>query len=83
MSLGNWLSWQRMKSRFWGRAALVFLALLVLLNFLFLHPHHPHFGTEKIPGFWAVFGLGWALVLIFVMKRIVAPIIGMDEDKYE
>ena len=57
------------------------LALLVILN-LFIQPHHPHFGVDAIPGFWAVFGLGVGLVMVYVMKRIVQPLIVRSEDYY-
>jgi hypothetical protein len=80
--LGNWLSWQRVNSGRWGRLALAFLALTLLLN-LVLHPHHPHFEAERIPGFWALFGLVFAVVLAFLMKKVVGKIIGMPEDFYQ
>ena len=57
------------------------LALLLLLN-LFIQPHHPHFGVDKYPWFWAFFGLGVGLTMIFVMKRIIQPLIVRKEDYY-
>jgi len=81
--LGNWLSWQRLRAKTWGRLALVFLALLVAANALFLHPRHPHFSLEAIPGFWAGFGLFFALAMILVLKKAVAKIIGVSEDFYD
>ena len=80
---GNWLEWQRMRSRKWGLAAAVFLGLLVLLNVAVLHPHHPHFDLERIPGFWALFGLGVCAVMILVMKGFVGKILGVSEDFYD
>ena len=38
------------------------LGVLVLLN-VFIHPHDPHFGLDKLPGFWALFGLAGAVLL--------------------
>lgn len=81
--LGNWLSWQRMRAKAWGRLALGFLALLVASNLFLLHAHHPHFGLEAIPGFWAGFGLFFALAMILVLKKVVAHIIGVPEDFYD
>lgn len=68
-----------------GRLRLLFfisLAVLVLLN-LFILPHHPHFGLEKIPGFWALFGLAGAVILARVAKGAAHTFLGKDEDYYE
>jgi hypothetical protein len=58
------------------------LALLVVLN-LFITPHHPHFGLEKIPGFWALFGLLGAVILAKGAKGAAHGFLGKDEDFYE
>jgi hypothetical protein len=58
------------------------LGLLVVLN-LFITPHHPHFGLEKIPGFWALFGLLGALILAKGAKGAAHTFLGKDEDYYE
>jgi hypothetical protein len=58
------------------------LAVLVVLNF-FIKPYHPHISLETYPGFWAVFGFVLAVVMAFVMKRIVAPLIGVPEDIHD
>ena len=39
------------------------LGLLVALN-LFITPHDPHFGLDQFPGFWALFGLLGAVILV-------------------
>ena len=57
------------------------MALLLFLN-LFIHPHHPHFVVDAYFGFWAVFSLVVGVVMIFVMKRIVQPLIVRKEDYY-
>jgi hypothetical protein len=59
----------------------VSLALLVVLN-LFILPHHPHFGLEKIPGFWALFGLVGTIVLARLAKGAAHTFLGKDEDYY-
>lgn len=81
--IGNWLSWQRLHTRFWGRVALAFLAILVLLNVAVLRPPHPHFALESFPGFWAGFGLVFALAMILALKKVVAKIIGVSEDFHD
>ncbi len=58
------------------------LAVMLVLNFLILPPH-PHFGAEKIPGFWAVFGLGVAVALARLAKGAAHTFLGKDVDFYE
>ncbi len=60
----------------------VVLAVMVVLNFLILPPH-PHFGAEKIPGFWAVFGLGVAVALARLAKGAAHTFLGKEVDFYE
>jgi hypothetical protein len=57
------------------------LALLLFLN-IFIHPHHPHFVVDAYWGFWAVFGLGVGVIMVYVMKRIIQPLIVRKEDYY-
>lgn len=57
------------------------LGLLLLLN-LFIWPDHPHFGVDIIPWFWAAFGLGVGLAMVYVVKRIIQPLIVRKEDYY-
>jgi|GEM_PF-1415574 len=57
------------------------LGFLLILN-IFIQPHHPHFGVDAYWGFWAVFGLGVGVVMIYVMKRIIQPLIVRKEDYY-
>ncbi len=58
------------------------LGLLVVSNF-FILPDHPHFGVEKIPGFWAVFGTAVGVLFVLFLKKVVFPLIGKSEDFYE
>ncbi len=60
----------------------VALGLLVLLN-VFIHPHHPHFGLEAIPGFWGLFGLAGAVILGKGAKGLAHTVLGQDENYYE
>ena len=57
------------------------LGFLLLLN-IFIRPEHPHFVVDAYWGFWAVFGLGVGCLMVFVMKRIVQPLIVRKEDYY-
>ena len=57
------------------------LAFLMFLN-IFIHPHHPHFVIDIVPWFWAVFGLGVGVIMVFVMKKKIQPLIVRKEDYY-
>ncbi|MBF0527745.1 MAG: hypothetical protein HQK55_00460 [Deltaproteobacteria bacterium] len=63
-------------------AMLVCLGVLVGLN-LIVHPHHPHFELEKLPGFWAVFGLVGAILLTKIAKGAAHTFLGKPENFYE
>lgn len=80
--LGDWFDRQRNNWKAWRAALLVLLAVLVGLNF-FIHPHHPHFGIDKYPGFWAVFGVVVGYVMVIIMKTVIQPIISREEDFYD
>jgi hypothetical protein len=67
----------KLRHGFW-----IALGLLVALN-VFVRPHHPHFGLEAIPGFWAFFGLAIAVLLARVAKGAAHTFLGKDEDFYE
>ena len=58
------------------------LAALVAAN-VFIIPHHPHFELEKIPGFWAGFGVVAGLAFVLILKKIIFLIISRSEDFYE
>jgi len=97
--LGEWLEAQRGKSKFWLMLLLCGLGALVLANFFvhpagpggehhaatsaFMEIDHPHFVYDAYPGFWAVFGLGVALLMTLILKKIVFPILGRSEDIYD
>jgi len=81
-TLSRWLVTARANAKGWKIAMFVFLILLVVLN-IFILPHHPHVSAEKIPGFWAAFGFIGAVVMTFVLKKIVFPAICRKEEFYE
>ncbi|CAK7030750.1 MAG: hypothetical protein DELT_02777 [Desulfovibrio sp.] len=65
----------------WLKIFFSVLGILLVLN-IFIRPHHPHFVLDAYPGFFAVFGLGVGYVMIFVMKKIIQPLIVRKEDYY-
>ena len=76
---GAWLARAQTQAQTWRTALFAALALLVALSF-FIHPHEAHFGFDALPGFWAVFGCGVAVVMTLVLKKIVFPIISRHEE---
>ena len=76
------LQWARDHYQLFKWLLFVWLAALVVVN-VFIIPHHPHFGLEKIPGFWAVFGAVCGLLFVLILKKIVFVIISRSEDFYE
>ncbi|MGE5257639.1 MAG: hypothetical protein ACM3KE_13255 [Hyphomicrobiales bacterium] len=60
----------------------VVLGLLVLLN-VFIYPHDPHFGLDRIPGFWSLFGLAGAVILGKGAKGLAHTVLGKPENYYE
>jgi peptidoglycan/LPS O-acetylase OafA/YrhL len=58
------------------------LTLLVVLN-LFITPHDHHFGQDKFPGYWALFGMLGAVILAKGAKGAAHTFLGKDEDFYE
>lgn len=81
-ALGKFLQAQAGRSRFWLMGFLAGLAALAAAN-LFLRPTHPHFGYDALPFFWPVFGLGVGLAMVFMMKKIIQPLIVRKEDYYD
>jgi hypothetical protein len=82
-TLGRFLEENRTpeKTRTWKILFFALLGVTVVLN-LVIPNHHPHFGLDKIPGFWPVFGLVVGIVMVFFVKKIVQPLIKRPEDHY-
>ncbi|MBG0789113.1 MAG: hypothetical protein H0S80_01290 [Desulfovibrionaceae bacterium] len=79
--LGDLLAKWRDNWKTWRIIFFVVLGVLVLLNIPFV-THHPHFGLDKYPGFFAAFGLIVGLVMVILMKKIIQPFIAREEDYY-
>lgn len=67
------------------RVCIAVLALIVVLDALpfLVDKEHAHTGAEKLPGFWAVFGLIGCVVLILVSKWFGKLGIMQREDYYD
>ena len=59
------------------------LALVVLVDVIFVSKEHAHTALEHIPGFWAVFGLGACVLIILVSKLYGQLGIMTREDYYD
>ncbi len=59
---------------------LVLVDLVVLLSGVDLHPH---FGWERWPGFYAVFGFVMCSLLVLVSRFIVRPLVMREENYYQ
>ena len=79
--LGDILAKWRDNWKTWRTIFFVTLGVLLLLNVPFV-THHPHFGLDKYPGFFAGFGFVVGLAMVIIMKKIVQPFIARKEDYY-
>ncbi|MUM76906.1 hypothetical protein GKC30_04580 [Pseudodesulfovibrio sp. F-1] len=79
--LGELLAKFRDNRKTWKIIFFAVLAVLLVLNVPFV-THHPHFGLDKYPGFFAGFGLVVGLGMVIVMKKIIQPFIARKEDYY-
>lgn len=79
--LGLFLQKTRAYAALWLSAFIAFLCALLAIN-MFFRPVEPHFIYDVKWGFWAAFGFGAGIVMVFVMKRIIQPLIARKEDYY-
>lgn len=78
--LGNFLDRTRKQHLIvWKLIFLLFLVAVVVANF-YIHPHHAEFGLDAYPGFWALFGLCLTVLMIFVMKKVIQPMLVRPEE---
>ena len=80
--LGKLLEQGRRAAGTWRIIFFAVLALLAAANF-FIKPHEAHFGVDMQPLFWPAFGLGVGLVMVFVVKKIIQPLIVRAENHYD
>lgn len=81
MKLGDILD--RMRRQYavlvWKIGLFVFLVIAVLANF-YVRPHEAEYRLDAYPGFWALFGLVTAVGMVWIMKRIIQPVIKRPEE---
>ena len=80
-ALGKLFETLKAQNKGWLKVYYALLGLLLLIN-IFLRPEHPHFGWDIYVGFWAIFGFGVGVPMVFIMKRYVQPLIVRGEDYY-
>lgn len=66
-----------------GRLGLALLALLFIWDALLLDKSKVHSAAESLPGFWALFGFGAAVLIIVVAKIISRSYLQVDEEYYD
>ncbi len=49
----------------------------------FWYVDHPHFELDRFPGFWALFGVGFACLMALALKKGLFLIVGRSEDYYD
>ena len=82
-SLGEKLDTARKQNiKAWKTGFWIFLGLIVAAN-LVVRPHHAEFGLDAYPGFWAVFGLVVTVAMVFVMKKIIQPMLVRPEENFD
>jgi antibiotic biosynthesis monooxygenase (ABM) superfamily enzyme len=81
--LGRFLAAQLTPERLRTWRIVFFLALAVVaaLN-LVITTHEPHFGVDAYRLFWPAFGLVTGVVMVFLVKKIIQPLIKRPEDHY-
>jgi TRAP-type mannitol/chloroaromatic compound transport system permease small subunit len=79
-TLTRWLDRARDNAGAYRIALFVVLALLVALNFA-VRPPEAEFAAEALPAFWAVYALVAAIVMVFVLKKIVYPLLARPEEE--
>ena len=74
---------KRLKDRptLWRNVFFAALVVILALN-LVIRPDEAHFGLDRIPGFFAGFGLVVGALLIVILEKIVRPLIARKEDFY-
>ncbi|MDR2354158.1 MAG: hypothetical protein LBF22_13580 [Deltaproteobacteria bacterium] len=81
--LGAFLDAQLQPERIRVWKIIFFVSLLVVALLSLVIPNlHPHFGYDKYPFFWVAFGLGFGVILVVAVKKIIQPIIKKPEDFY-
>ncbi|HSH41411.1 MAG TPA: hypothetical protein VK973_04725 [Arenicellales bacterium] len=49
----------------------------------FAYHKHGHFGFEQWPGFYAWYGFISCVVLVYLAKNVLRPLVKRDEDYYD
>lgn len=82
MSLLRIIEYLRSQQRMLTRIAVAALILLVLADALpfIVDKSAAHTAAERLPGFWALYGLAGAFLLVFVAKGLARMGIQQPED---
>jgi len=83
MKLVKFIEFLRNRLKTVVRACFAVLALVVLVDALFVHKEHAHTAMERIPAFWAIFGFVACVVIIILSKWFGHSGIMTREDYYD
>lgn len=60
-----------------------YISCIVLFLIDFLIPRYTHIKVEDWPGFYAVYGFIACVLLVFIAKHILRPLVMKEEDYYD
>ncbi|SPE55422.1 conserved exported hypothetical protein (nuo-associated) [Verrucomicrobia bacterium] len=83
MNLVKLIEFLRSRLKTVVRVCFVVLALLILLDALFVSKAHAHTGPEHWPGFWSLFGFVGCVLIVILSKWYGHAGIMTREDYYE
>ena len=83
MNLVKLIEFLRHRLRLLVRVCFGLLALLILVDALFINKEHAHTGLERLPGFWSAFGFVACVLIIILSKWYGHSGIMTREDYYD
>lgn len=83
MKLAKLIEFLRDRLKMVVRISCAILALLILVDALWVNKEHAHTGPEHLPGFWSVFGFVGCVLIILLSKWYGHAGIMTREDYYD
>ncbi len=83
MKLAKLIEFLRNRLKMVVRISCAILALLILVDALWVNKEHAHTGPEHLPGFWSVFGFVGCVVIVLLSKWYGHAGIMTREDYYD
>jgi len=83
MNLVKLIEFLRNRLRLLVRVCFGVLAVLILIDALFVNKAHAHTSVERLPGFWSIFGFVGCVLIIILSKWYGHSGIMTREDYYD